>query len=294
MPNRIPADVKRTLRKEAGFGCARCGLPIFEYHHIVPRAEEDHNRPEDMVILCPNHHDECTKGAATETEQRAWKARPFNIERGYVEGLLKVNQSYCAVACGSCLMVNDGTQIRIDGEPLLGLSLDGGHVQISLTLHNENDDILVLVQDNEWLSGDPAVWDLEASYQRVTIRREPRDVRLRLRVGADPMSLEAQLWRNGYVVDVRPQGIFVNSKEARAEGVPGSSLAGLCFVDMSLEIDTREPTYKLVPDDRYGKSFIVSRESRLEALVEGVNALSRLRGERRSTAEASQESPTAS
>jgi hypothetical protein len=294
MPNGIPAGVKRTLRQEAGFGCARCGLPIFEYHHIVPRAEEEHNRPVDMVILCPNHHDECTKGAATEAEQRAWKSRPFNIVRGYAEGLLKVNQSYCAVACGSCLMVNDGTQVRIDDEPLLGLSLEDGHVQISLTLYDENDDILALIQENEWLSGDAAVWDLEASYQRLTIRREPRDIRLRLRVGADPMSLEAQLWRNGHVVEVRPQGIFVNSKEARAEGVPGSSFAGLCFVAMSLEIDAREPSYKLVPDDRYGKSFIVSRESRLEALVEGVNTLSRLRAERGSTGRPPPESPAAS
>src|SRR5712692_7936645 len=122
--DQVPEDVKRQLRQQAGFGCVACGLPVFQYHHIIPWEVEQHNRVGDMMVVCPNHHDQCTKGAILEPEQRSWKAKPFNIERGYVDGQLKINQSYCAVACGSCLMVNDGTQVRIDGEPLLSLSLD--------------------------------------------------------------------------------------------------------------------------------------------------------------------------
>src|SRR4051794_24329854 len=105
MNRRPPADVRRTLRQEAGFGCAKCGSPILEYHHIVPWAEEEHFRPDDMLVLCPNHHDECTKGAATEGEQRAWKQEPFNVTRGYAEGLLKGNDQCVALDCGSCLLV---------------------------------------------------------------------------------------------------------------------------------------------------------------------------------------------
>ena len=31
----IPEIVKRQVRQEAGFGCCKCGNPIFEYHHII-------------------------------------------------------------------------------------------------------------------------------------------------------------------------------------------------------------------------------------------------------------------
>src|SRR5438876_516481 len=93
----VPAAVKRDLRKEGGFGCCVCGLPVYQYHHIVPWRAEHHARPEDMMVLCPNHHDQATKGAMPEDEQRRYKSSPHNIERGYVDGLLTVNQRYCAV-----------------------------------------------------------------------------------------------------------------------------------------------------------------------------------------------------
>jgi hypothetical protein len=155
----VPAHVKRQLRQEAGFGCCVCGLPILQYHHIIERHLEEHNRPEDMMVLCPNHHDAATKGAMLEPEQREHKTSPFNIGRGFVDGLLKVNQSYCAVATGSCEFVGAGLVVEGDGEPLLGLSVEEGHLAISLTLYDDRDNVLVRIVDNEWVTGDSSVWD---------------------------------------------------------------------------------------------------------------------------------------
>src|SRR5215469_13568423 len=56
-----PASVERQLRQEAGFGCAKCGHPSIEYHHIIPFAEEQHFRPKDMVALCGNCHPAISK-----------------------------------------------------------------------------------------------------------------------------------------------------------------------------------------------------------------------------------------
>lgn len=52
----IPEAVMRQLRQEVGFGCAKCGHPYIEYHHIVPFSEEAHHRPEDMMAVCGNCH----------------------------------------------------------------------------------------------------------------------------------------------------------------------------------------------------------------------------------------------
>ena len=108
----IPEPVKRQLRQEAGFGCVRCGLPIIEYHHIIERAVESHNRPGDMMAVCPLFHSEITSGAVTEAEQRRWKANPVNIEAGSVDGALVSTARNPVIVAGSVDLVNDDASSR--------------------------------------------------------------------------------------------------------------------------------------------------------------------------------------
>jgi hypothetical protein len=185
----IPEPIKRRLRQEAGFGCCKCGLPIFQYHHIIPREVEDHNRPEDMMVLCPNHHWEVTSGAMLEEEQRQYKAHPFNIQHASVDGLLKINQDYCAIAVGSCELLNDAAVVIVDNETLLALYVIEQRLAVSLTLYDDDGKVLLLVDHNEWLVGDPAVWDVEASHQKLVIRTKPGDIRLAFDASREPMKL---------------------------------------------------------------------------------------------------------
>ena len=63
-----PADVKRELRQEVNFGCAICGAPLLEYHHIIPYSEAEHHDPDHMVAVCPNHHRLSDDGAISRSE----------------------------------------------------------------------------------------------------------------------------------------------------------------------------------------------------------------------------------
>lgn len=85
-----PADVERTLRQEAGFGCAKCGHPYVEFHHIVPYAEEQHFRPEDMVALCGNCHPAVSKQG--QDRQYGVKHNPFNPRSGLFRGALEYDK----------------------------------------------------------------------------------------------------------------------------------------------------------------------------------------------------------
>src|ERR1700681_1547453 len=123
-----PAPVARQLRQAAGFGCCSCGLPIIQYHHIVEWSVDKHFRSEDMMVLCPTHHHQATAGAMPESEQRALKARPFNIENGFVKGKLQVRQDYCAADFGSVTVVGEGWFLSIDGEDLLGFHIRDGNL----------------------------------------------------------------------------------------------------------------------------------------------------------------------
>jgi hypothetical protein len=67
---RIPLPVARQLRQEAGFGCYVCGLPVVQYHDIVPYHEDDPYPVEEIMILCLfPRHDQATKGALTVDQQ---------------------------------------------------------------------------------------------------------------------------------------------------------------------------------------------------------------------------------
>jgi hypothetical protein len=68
-----------------------------QYHHIVPYSVEPHFRPEDMIALCPNHHELANDGALSAEQQRAAKASPYNRQHGHVMGPLYANLIPAAV-----------------------------------------------------------------------------------------------------------------------------------------------------------------------------------------------------
>lgn len=53
-----PADVRRQLRAEVGFGCPvpGCRSPFLQYHHFDPPWREKQHHSDGMIPLCPTHH----------------------------------------------------------------------------------------------------------------------------------------------------------------------------------------------------------------------------------------------
>lgn len=71
-----PADVRRELRREVGFGCPvpNCCNPFLEWHHFDPPwSIEHHHRPQGMVALCVLHHKQADGGAFTRDQLREFK-----------------------------------------------------------------------------------------------------------------------------------------------------------------------------------------------------------------------------
>src|ERR1700740_933715 len=75
-----PADVRRQLRAEGGFGCpvAGCGSPSLTWPHFDPpwRERQDHE-PDGMIAMCLQHHKEADSGAFSDDHLRALKRDPF-------------------------------------------------------------------------------------------------------------------------------------------------------------------------------------------------------------------------
>lgn len=234
MNRKPPADIARSLRQEAGFGCCVCGHPIFQYHHIVPWAADQHFRVEDMMVLCPNHHGMATQGALPEPKQREFKGNPKNIREGRVRGNLAMQQTYCAVKIGTIILVNEGPFLRINGEDLLSCHLVEGQLEISLKLYSERGDLLLEIARNEWVSGDPMPWDFEGGYRLLTLRQRAGKISLNLDVRAIPAELRAEFWHQGKYIKCDPNQINLGSQPAKV------SLQNFAFVGGPISIDAEK------------------------------------------------------
>jgi hypothetical protein len=192
----IPAAITRQLRQEAGFGCCKCGSPILQYHHIIPWEEEEHYRPDDMMVLCPLHHDQVTKGAMPVTEQRELKSKPHNIEIGHAFGLLEIKQDYCAADLGSVTVVGEGCFIRIDNDEILSFYMGPKNLEISLKLYSEANELLVQIDKNDWISGDPTPWEIEADWQTLILREKARKISIALDAKKVPLKIRGEFWHS--------------------------------------------------------------------------------------------------
>ncbi len=263
----IPSPLKRQLRQEAGFGCCICGHPFIEYHHILQFSEVQCHSAADMMVLCPIHHHQCTVNSLTIAQQRSAKVNPFNRTKGFAEGQLFSPTAIIAVEAGTNQFIGSGVKFAVDNEPLLQLRSDGqGHLTLSLSLFDSNDTLLLLIENNEWISGDPDLWDIEYGYNTLVLRRAQREVSLTIDARSSPVHLSGELWRKGQSFALRPDLLSFNGV---AKDV-GFKHLGL--VAQSLRADTQQGTFSIVPDTRLRGGVIVSWPDPLERLAKGQQA----------------------
>lgn len=268
---RTPLTVARELRRRAGFGCCRCGLPVYQYHHIVPWHVEEHFRPDDMMILCPYCHDAATKGALSEREQRRLQHSPHNIARGYASGSLLVKDSYLAVAFGGTLLVGAGAQLAIDGFELFRLDADDdGCLLLSADLKDESGTSIALIERNEWVSGDASVWDMTSDHDRLKIRSGSRKIALHIDARAEPVRVSADLWFSGQLVRLSARGL--TWKGASCTG----GILDLGLVGFSVEIMTSTRSANMTP--YLGNGVLVAEADPVKRLSKSVNAWRGLQG----------------
>ena len=263
----LPDPVKRILRQEAGFGCCKCGRPVIEYHHIAPYTSTDpHFRPQDMMCLCPYCHHEADT-AMDEAEQRYWKEHPINIQNGHVDGLLKVRQKQVILDTGSVQLIGHEGIVRIDGIDMVRFGLDEeGHVLLSVRLFDSQNQLLLEIDNNEWVTGSALPWDIEASFQSLVIRERRGVISLDVRTDGKIIWLNGVFWHNRAQVQLRPSGISY-----RGIGINGGT-RNLCMVCSFIRIETLLNAVYWSPYPDPGWGCIISEANMEERIRQGLQA----------------------
>lgn len=168
----VPQDVQRALRREANFGCVKCGFTFGEYEHIDPEFKDATGHdPAAMAFLCKRCHGEVTSGRASKQSVWAAKARPYcrtrndpswaPIESGVVE---------CEL--GSWLFRDSKAILSVLGDVLLSFrppEIEGGPPLLSVKFF-ESGALAFEVKDNGILVGSEN-WDVSTIGRTLTIRK---------------------------------------------------------------------------------------------------------------------------
>lgn len=202
-----PAPVKRKLRQEAGFGCAKCGHPYIEYHHIVPYAEGQHFRPEDMVALCGNCHPAVSR--LGRDCQYKIKLDPHNVRKKIFKGALEYDKRDLIFKVGGNWYENTPVILQFVDIPIISCSLNEGQAKVSLNLLDKNGEIILAVKENDVIFRIDDLWDFEYAHNLAVARYGPRDIALRMDFRKPEAVIEGKIWLGNQQVRLGPNETIV-------------------------------------------------------------------------------------
>lgn len=209
MPSRyIPAQIRRELRQEANFGCAFCGTPVIQYHHIIPYSEIEKHIPEEMVALCPNCHAEADAGSITREELYEAKESPHNTD--IVDYMFYFEPQPPILLLGSA-HVEFGERgtislLRIKGEDIISARYVQDRLHFDIHFFSEDNDLIASITDGEWWAKTDNLWDLKYKKTWLKIWNSNEEVGLKLEYNPDNrhISFKGKFYYDGDEVLITP------------------------------------------------------------------------------------------
>ena len=191
----IPLGVKRALRQEACFGCAVCGSPILEYHHIIPWAERQHNEPEHMVALCPTHHREY--GKLSRSKSYSVKENPRNKVVGKLFGELGTDNQQTAFKVGSNTYIDTPIIFSFFEAPILRYLVEDKQVLVDVYIPRQDMWPDVYIRKNNMIVNTDEKWDVEFRTNYLKIQKRLGESYFELDLRGDIASISTSFVING-------------------------------------------------------------------------------------------------
>lgn len=231
----IPLPIQRAVRQRCGFGCVICGLPLYEYDHILGWASTERHEAEEIVLLCDKHHREKTSGLLPVDTVRAANESPFNLRTGTSKPYdLHFDGTECeAVIGGNRFTTQDagyGTlmiPVSVDGVPLLGVVLADGHLLLHMNLFDEFNNLVLIIRNNE-LVYRPDTWDIQFVGRNLTVREAQRKLLIDIEFDV-PNRINIKRGRflcNGVEILVRPDHLLITNNATLISDCSAINCAG--------------------------------------------------------------------
>ncbi len=109
---------------------------------------------------------------------------------------------------------------------------------MTVNLYNENDELITLIEKNDWIMGNSAVWDFEFSNNYFIIRKKDHVISLQIDATKYPIEITGQLWKKKQCFLIKPSSL-------KSKGLSEVTFSNCRFA--SLNIDTNTSTLYLMP-----------------------------------------------
>ena len=217
----IPDPVKREVRQRCGFGCVLCGVPLYEYHHLIPYSECQEHVGSNITLLCYAHHKEATNLLLTSEQISQADSKPYNLEHGESTpyGLRFEGQGFDCVIGGNRFSTRlrdpqhatSMIALSVDDNDLAWFRIDGsGRLFLNATIFDDRNLPILVIRDNE-LTYHTASWDVEFQARTLIVREAVRKILCEIEFipPREVVISRARLLCNGVEILVRTSHLFV-------------------------------------------------------------------------------------
>ena len=181
----IPAEIKREIRQQCGFGCVICGLGIIQYEHVDPEFKDAKKHdPANMTLLCPQCHSKVTTKMWSTSRVKLAMRMPKCLQQGYSNEFFDFPERNPSLIFGGVKLSNCKIPIQVANYPLFQLKKPeylGQPFLLSGLFTDSNGEVSLEIKDNEW-KANSSLWDVEVKGPCITIRERHRKIHLVLTI----------------------------------------------------------------------------------------------------------------
>ncbi|WP_346909765.1 HNH endonuclease signature motif containing protein [uncultured Roseibium sp.] len=189
----IPEDIKKEVRNRSGFGCVCCGSIPYTYHHNrIPFSEAKQHDPDDIVLLCDQHHRMFHSGAldAGDIELAVRTKRGVNTPTRYTQPIIKPD---FYVKWSGVHVQATQQHVVVDYEPVLSFAFSENPLEpiiLSGTFRALDGTVLCQVMRNEFVVDAPVNGDFSHTGNRFVFNRNDNQPALSFTLGSSCMEID--------------------------------------------------------------------------------------------------------
>jgi len=209
-----PPEWYPILRREANFGCVKCGKPIVTIHHI--EGYEGKHELKSVLMLCKKHHDLAIQCKITKSELYTLKKKPYNFNKVHHAFQIPAKQKM-VVNIGGNKIIETPVALQLMKEPIISIRRELDQFLVSATFFDKYDNLRLKLMENVW-DADTQLVDLRYSENEagtkawLSIKMEDSEPYLDFKIVNDEIYIFGKFYRRGTLFDVKQDGTFVLNK----------------------------------------------------------------------------------
>jgi len=233
----IPADVRRKVRQQSGYGCVICGMGVIQYEHVAPEYHEaKFHDPSAITLLCPSCHSKVTTGFYSKQKVLQAMKSPVAMQKGFSKDFFDFCGPHPSIKLGGMTLIRCHSPVIIYDRPILTIENPkepGGPFLLSGIFCDVDGKPTLEIVENEWRAHSSS-WDVEVGGGEIIVRDSPRNIVLKLKVLPPDVILVEKLQMRFGFVDININGETINLKSPMSDLTLSNCLAEDCKVGISM------------------------------------------------------------